>query len=135
MRMRLFPMLLLLSVLMGCGMESSPEEMTAIMDNLTKTLEAEDYHAETLILERILFKKGELEQAERESLAFGLHDLADKLAERGGGGLPTLMAGELLVLAEFTGPDGNWNRGRGRLEYMRIRNNLFGDALWFRYKP
>lgn len=113
---------------------TTPEESAAILEALTETVPPEGYRSEVVVLEYVLFATGELSSKERDLLAIALGDLADKLAIRQEAAMASIIAGEIRILAMGLGPDGRWTRAAGRLHWMRIRNHIFGDAPWFRYK-
>jgi Flp pilus assembly protein CpaB len=134
-RAAIIALALLAAGLAACDQtEATPEESAAILENLTRTVPPENYRAEVVVLERLLFAAGELTDPERQEIALALDDLADKLVKRREAPMAGVVAGEIRMVRMGLGPGGRWSRVTGRLHWLRIRNHLFGDAPWFRYQ-
>ncbi len=119
------------ALLSSCGAEKTAKEVAG---NL-RPIDPEPYRAEIQTLEAILFQKDPLGPGETEAIAAALNDLADKVGDRTTGSLHTIPVSEMKTLSRevlWRGETGN--RGLIQRDWLRIRGDLFDDAVWFREK-
>jgi hypothetical protein len=98
----------------------------------TITLSAEEYQADIMTIDRLVFEEKPFTIERRNALAAKLQTFARRIREKMDSPFLELGSLELKRLAEMAkglGPDSP--RASLQNQWMRIRSNLFDDRAWF----
>jgi uncharacterized protein (TIGR03067 family) len=122
--------LLLLLALAGSGC-SGDADFSDAMGEIT-TLSAEEYQAEIVELDRLVFDPAERTDARNAALEQKLEALAKRVR---GEGDTTFLKLESLELKRLAAASDRMRPQDLQNQWMRIRNNLFDDRWWFARSP
>lgn len=97
------------------------------------TLSAEQFQAEIMAIDRLVFGEGPLADARRNDLARRLESLAARVKTSGDSRFLLIESLELKRLASGAKslPDAPAARTSLQNNWMRIRSNVFDDRAWF----
>jgi hypothetical protein len=101
-----------------------------------ETFDADEYRAEIVAIDGLVFRETPLGVDGRRALGDGLSGLAQRVGTRSGSMFSMVESLELRLLGERAASLPTDATGASlRNEWMRVRNNLFEDREWFARSP